>query len=166
MARYSVELLKKAAALKNYQWFDDGKPYLLNIVGIRRNNPVPNRFDDWLTLSFFNGREWKYFEWAATTDPGLYWLQNPSRVEGTAILKPGQSVNCWQLGLHQGKYEALVQRGPMTVLRDRNKDVVLDFDTPYEQTGLFGINCHRANETRESVQVDRWSAGCQVVAHR
>ena len=30
---------------------------------------------------------------------------------------------------------------------------------------MFGINIHRASATRESTQVDKWSAGCQVVAN-
>lgn len=165
MARYSMSLLQKAVASKNYKWFDDGKPYYLNIIGVRKNNPVPNRFDDYVTLSLFNGHEWKYFEWIATTDPGSYWLLNPGNVKGTAILKPGQYVDCWQLGLHQGKYEALVQRKPVTVLRDNNKNNLLDFQTLQTDTGLFGINIHRANEKVESTQVDRWSAGCQVIAN-
>ena len=29
--------------------------------------------------------------------------------------------------------------------------------------GFFGINIHRANSKRKSSQVDKWSAGCQVL---
>ena len=34
------------------------------------------------------------------------------------------------------------------------------------QTGLFGINIHRATKWggKKSSQVDKWSAGCQVIA--
>ena len=29
---------------------------------------------------------------------------------------------------------------------------------------MFGINIHRANKWGTSVQIDKWSAGCQVIA--
>ena len=34
------------------------------------------------------------------------------------------------------------------------------------QEGIFGINIHRATkyEGRKSTQIDKWSAGCQVIA--
>jgi len=84
-------------------------------------------------------------------------------VEGTAILKEGQHRGAWKLGKHKG-YEALVQRKEVTVIRDGNKDGILDLDSGYEETGFFGINHHRANAKNESTQVDKWSAGCQVTA--
>ena len=31
-------------------------------------------------------------------------------------------------------------------------------------TGYFGINIHRANEKGTSINVDKWSVGCQVIA--
>lgn len=35
-----------------------------------------------------------------------------------------------------------------------------------EDAGLFGINIHRANENHRSINVDKWSAGCQVLQNR
>jgi len=34
------------------------------------------------------------------------------------------------------------------------------------QEGIFGINIHRATkwEGKKSTQIDKWSAGCQVIA--
>jgi hypothetical protein len=52
-----------------------------------------------------------------------------------------------------------------TVYRDNNKDDILDMTVGSEEEGLFGINLHRANAKRESTQVDKWSAGCQVVGN-
>ena len=51
----------------------------------------------------------------------------------------------------------------MRVFRDPDRDDEHDFDVS-TQEGLFGINIHRANKSRRSAQVDRWSAGCQVFA--
>ena len=88
-------------------------------------------------------------------------LLNP---KGTAILVPGQYRGCWQIGLHNGKYEALVQKKPVSVYRDGNKDLIYDLDPKKIDKGVFGINIHRSNPYGESATVDNWSAGCQVFA--
>lgn len=79
---------------------------------------------------------------------------------GTAILMPGQYRGSHKLGLHRGKYEALVQKHPVRVYRDSNKDNKYDMNPAKAQTGLFGINIHKAGQN--STWVDNWSAGCQV----
>jgi hypothetical protein len=89
-------------------------------------------------------------------------LKNPLRKEGTAILKSGQYRGSHQLGLHQGKYQALTQKNPLPVFRDKDKDSEYDLIPESIQTGIFGINIHRSNPYTESELVDKWSAGCQV----
>ena len=134
----------------------------LNIIGIRSNSTKPDSFDDRILVICKNDAdEWQEWSWPATTDPGLYWLQNPMNVSGTAILKEGQWRGGWKLGLHKGK-RALVQIKPVTVYRDKNKDAVIDF-TKGENSGIFGLNIHRAG--LRSTKVDKWSAGCQVFAN-
>ena len=86
-------------------------------------------------------------------------------VNGTAILKAGQYRGSHKLGQHRGQYDALVQHRPVTVYRDTNKDDVFDMEPDTESSGYFGINIHRSNSSRESTQVDKWSAGCQVFAN-
>lgn len=81
-------------------------------------------------------------------------------VDGTAILKAGQWA--YKLGSHRG-YEALNQRGKVSVLRDYDRNAILDFKNGKEDTGYFGINIHRASATGSSTNVDKWSAGCQVI---
>lgn len=144
---------------------DDKKDFNLNLVGIRSAGNNVNTFDDLMTVFWkFNG-SWTLRIFPCTTDPGLYWLQNPENKLGTAIVKEGQYKDVWHIGLHQGKYKALVQQNPITVIRDANRDNVLDM-TGKEDTGIFGINCHRANENGKSIQIDRWSAGCTVLQNR
>jgi len=75
---------------------------------------------------------------------------------------PGQYVDAYQLGLHKGQYEALVQRKPVTVYRDNDKDETAE-EQGKEDTGLFGINIHRANPNAISSLIEKWSAGCQVL---
>jgi hypothetical protein len=43
-------------------------------------------------------------------------------------------------------------------------DEILDMSSDTIQEGFYGINIHRASTKRTSTQVDRWSAGCQVIA--
>jgi hypothetical protein len=141
------------------------RPFELNIVGIRSINTVPNNFDD--TVNVLYKREdgqWIYNSFKATTDPGTYWLKTFMNPEGTAILKPGQYKNSHRIGVHHGKYQALVQQNPVTVLRDDNRNDILDFNSIKEQTGIFGINIHRAHANGITEYVNDNSAGCQVLA--
>ncbi len=140
---------------------DEFKP---NIIGIRTADNNSNTFNDWVVLFYKNGSDWIYTNMKATTDPGLYWRHNPIFSKGTAILKPGQYIDCYSIGKHRGKYKALVQVKNVSVYRDKDQDAELDVTDVYIDTGLFGINIHRASTFSMSTQVDRWSAGCQVIA--
>jgi hypothetical protein len=82
--------------------------------------------------------------------------------KGTALLKPGQYIDSWKLGLHRGQYKALVQSKPITVFRDKDLDIIAE-ETAITDVGLFGINIHRANPNAISKFIDKWSAGCQVL---
>lgn len=162
---YSIGEVIDTLSEKGYAIFqNDDKPYNLNYVGIRDISGV-NSFNDVFIVFWKYKGQWSSIKWKGTTDPGTYWLQNPMNPHGTAILKEGQWRGCWKLGKHQGKYEALVQRKEVTVIRDGNKDNVLNLEAGYEDTGFFGINHHRANSKSESTQIDKWSAGCQVTAN-
>jgi hypothetical protein len=169
----TIEKIKEIFEKKNYKFFSLDKPYNLNIIGIRNINNIPNAFDDLIIVVYKDAnKKERLLQFQATTDPGLFWLQNPLNVDGTLILVPGQYSNCYQLGIHgrSGKdpYKALEQVGSMTYVRDADRDKILDFQLINDSTkivhGIFKTNIHRANENYESVQVDKWSAGCQVIA--
>ena len=142
------------------------RPFELNIIGVRSDSVTPNSFDDHIHV-FFNNAEGKAIQYTfpATTDPGTYWLKNPMNPQGTAILKEGQYINTWGMGMHRGKYIALVQNRPVTVLRDYDRNAVLDFLNGRPDTGMFGINIHRASENGTTKVVDHFSAGCQVFSN-
>lgn len=148
---------------KGYKVFTTDAGFDLNIVGIRTKELQANRFDDFMTVFYRMHGEWIFNAFKCTTDPGAYWLENPMSEMGTAILKEGQYRRGYRLGKHRGKYTALVQNNPVTVIRDANRDRVLDLTSGREETGSFGINIHRASDRHESIQVDNWSAGCQVL---
>ena len=87
-------------------------------------------------------------------------------LENVRVLKPGQYRGSHKLRLHSGKYLALGQKEPVTVYRDNNRNDMYEFDESTCDTGVFGINIHRATARThgESIRVDKWSAGCQVIA--
>jgi hypothetical protein len=166
--KFSADKIKKAVEGKGYKWFTGGD-YNLNIVGVRNsdtNGAVTNKFDDMITLTYEVGGVLKYHEFDATTDPGSHWEKNLLNEDGVAILCPGQYRGSHTIGLHQGKYEALKQQKPVKVYRDNNKDGKYDMLEENIKEGIFGINIHRAtaNEGGKSTQIDKWSAGCQVIA--
>lgn len=142
------------------------RPFELNIAGVRNAPAQPNHFDD--SIHVFYKREdgaWIIHSFAATTDPGTYWLRKPMNLNGTAILKPGQYKDSHRIGIHRGKYQALVQQNPVTVIRDADKDDWPDFNSGKEETGVFGINIHRAHAKGITLNVNDNSAGCQVLAN-
>lgn len=159
--RKNIRALIALMRRKGYVIYD--KPYQLNIVGVRNDSTTPNSFDD--TMYIFwkdDAGKWQGKFYNITTDPGTYWLNNPENPQGTAILKEGQYINSHQIGLHRGNYKALTQKNPVTVLRDYDRNAVLDFVNGKEDTGLFGINIHRASATGTTKTIDKYSAGCQV----
>lgn len=160
----TIHTLLHTLRYKKYRIYDAEDGFELNIVGVRTHGRLANQFDDYLTVFYRASGQWILNVFPATTDPGAYWLLNPSSRLGTAILKEGQYHRAYQLGKHQNRYRALVQRAEVTVLRDGNRDRTLDLDDAEEETGWFGINIHRASARNRSIDVDRWSAGCQVVA--
>ena len=160
---YTREQIEAAVKSKGYVWFDDAanKGYDVNIVGVRNSSTgtkVTNVFDDNLTISFKENGEWKFFIWAATTDPGKKGVMEFHNKDGVARLVPNQYRGSHTIRLHQGKYEALGQAKNVKVYRDANKD--LNYDENKITEGLYGINIHKAGQ--DSTWVENWSEGCQV----
>lgn len=158
--------VEKAVKSKGYKWFENGD-YNLNIVGIRNsstNNEITNKFDDLITVSYKIEGIWYFHQWEATTDPGLHWAENLLNKEGVAILVPGQYRGSHAIGRHRN-YTALRQQKPLKVYRDKDKDKEYDLIEENIQEGIYYINIHRANAWSTSTQIDKWSAGCQVIAN-
>lgn len=152
MKKYTVEELKTKFKESNYQWFD------FHIIGIRSKANLPNKFDDLIGIVNKDTITW----YTCTTNPGTFWLENPSNKLGTALLVPNQYIDTYGLGLHQNKYEALKQYKEVEVYRDADKDKIAE-ETNTIDKGLFGINIHHAGTA--STNIDKWSAGCQVIAN-
>lgn len=156
-------LSRVKAILSDYGYELNTKPYQLNIVGLRSKSTEANSFDDEIHV-FYKKQDgkWNYHVYPATTDPGTFWLSNPSYEQGTAILSQGQYKNAYAIGMHKGLYSALVQMQPVTVIRDYDRDSLLDFYNGKSETGNFGINIHRAESSGATKLINKYSAGCQV----
>lgn len=152
MKQYTIDELKQEFKKHNYEFPQ------FHLVGIRSKANKPNEFDDLIAVIDNNQISW----YTCTTNPGTHWLLNLLNPKGAALLKPGQWKDSWQVGLHQGKYQALTQCKPITVFRDGNKNNIAE-ESKVTETGIFGINIHRANEKLVSKLIDKWSAGCQVL---
>ena len=166
--KFNREQIKEALSRKGHRYFESGE-YNVNIVGVRNSdtaNKVTNAFDDTITVSYKVDGVWQYHEFACTTDPGTHWVENIMNSDGVAILKPGQYSKSHKIRKHQGRYEALGQQNPVAVYRDDNRDDIYNLNKENVQIGLFGINIHRATKYagKKSSQINKWSAGCQVIA--
>lgn len=136
---------------------EEGEPYNLNIVGVRNKFSRVNHFDDSINIYYEGEHEWVHKEYQATTYPGIPSLLKPVNFKGSAILMPGQYS--YKKGKHKGKYEALVQDGPVTVYRDNTKDLI--YNLVNTESGYFGINIHKASFGAKLVGPE--SYGCQVI---
>jgi hypothetical protein len=156
--------LKEVISSVQEQGFElDKRPFKLNVVGIRNlADTMPDEFQDEIAYFYFDNNGNPVGNVArGTTSPSVYFLKNPMNLSGTAILKQGQYKDAYSIGLHRGKYSALVQVKPVTVIRDKDRNSYLDFfsDT---QSGLFGINIHKATRKNNEAVIGQDSAGCQV----
>lgn len=154
------EFLKEMEERGHLVYTSQERPFNLNIVGIRNRIGRPNYYEDTISVYYLNEiGKWIVHHFLATTRPGLPSLLNPSNPKGAAILAAGQYVSAWHIGLHKGRYPALVQSEPVKVFRDNNKDAMFNKINP--EWGLFGINIHKASFYSRVVGQD--SAGCQVI---
>jgi hypothetical protein len=159
---YTKEQIEKAVKSKGYVWFNGCKDYDVNVVGVRNSSTlskVTNLFDDKITLSYKVNGEWFFHSWDATTEPGKKGVMQFHNSGGVARLVPNQYRGAYAVSMHRGKYQALCQRlKNVTVWRDKNRD--MNFDEIIQDTGMFGINIHKAGTV--SNFVENWSEGCQV----
>lgn len=158
---FTREQIEKAVKAKGYKYFENGD-YNVNIIGIRNNLPgkkVTNVFDDWLSISFKVNGVWQFYIWNATTDPGKAPQLLGNNGTGTARVVPGQYPGSHFIRKHQGKYDALCQKGHLRLYRDANKDLIYD-ESKITDSYNDGINIHKAG--RDSTWIDHWSHGCQV----
>lgn len=142
----------------------DKSPFKLNLIGVRNSNAINQQnFDDQIAYFYYDDKGRLNGKVApATTDPSTAWLKDPMNTKGAAVLKSGEYKDAYALGKHRNQYEALVQVKPVTVIRDNDRDALINY-LASTQTGLFGINIHKSSKGKNNEDIiGRDSAGCQV----
>lgn len=154
--KLSLSTIQRTFDKLGYVFFSLDKPYNFNLVGIRSNNIESDDFDD-IIYCVYKDNNGVLVEHIieATTDPGLYYLMNPLTTGGTAILCEGQHRGAFQLGLHKGQYKALVQLIPLPVIRDFNKDGILDFNEP-TAAEFDKVECVSGRDLQGNVNKNYW----------
>jgi hypothetical protein len=158
--------MKKSITYDFLKSLYDGKGYPLNdhtinVFGFRSKDLTADKWNDALGI-ICPGREILCF--SGTTDPGASPLSKTEGVntKGIFILQPGFYDNCWQKGMHKGKYKALVQFGsPFKGWRDNNHDGKLDLSGK-TYTDVQGLNFHTTRWDKQVMRVGDFSEGCQV----
>jgi hypothetical protein len=168
MRQISHEEIAVTMQLKGFPVHSHKEPWMLNIIGIRSNDQTPETFDDAIIFFRYDGLKWDWMQCDGTTDPGLYYLKNPLRSDGTIIMMPGHYPNLYKRGHHKSE-EAFRQIGSAMYIRDNNKDGYLDLalmnvpGKPFVADNVY-TNLHDAHEQYKLEKIGKYSAGCQVVA--
>ena len=161
------EQFRKALESKGYAFFglENKAAYNINIVGVRSDEDIFNKFDDALVVIYRDTKKnWEVRSYSITTDPGKIWLEKPMNSKGCAVLVPNQYRGVYKIDGHgKTRYPALCQRlGEVEVYRDSDLNNEIDRDAGTIDKGMFGINIHRSRKTGEADLVNSYSAGCQV----
>ena len=174
-AATTIELGNPEAVIQDLQNLFTQKGYVwdpeFNLVGIRSLPQVNNKFTDYLVVTFVQNGVSRVYRMIMTTVPGYDRGQTIFYgTQGRAVMKEGQYIDAYGVGLHAGKYTALVNRDGKRYpdfFRDVNGDGILDISSPpsvLNENKLVGLNIHstRFNSSPFS-NVYNWSEGCQVI---
>lgn len=134
MKQYTTSDIKNQMVSLGHKW-----PAGIHIVGIRALKEIDDTFCDQL-ICFSPNQE--PIQGVGTTVPSRVYLIKPMNPKGSAIVKDGQYIDSHEVGLHNG-YKALIQRRPITVFRDSNRDAIINMNPGTEDTGLFNIDIHK-----------------------
>ena len=150
----AIKLLYKA---HGYEFVNGINPF-----GIRAKDRTVDKWNDILGIATPNA----VIAVSGTTDPGASPLSKTEGVNknGIFILHAGFYKNCWQKGMHKGKYRALVQfgQGIFKGYRDSDKDGNLDFSGK-TWDDVQGLNFHTTRWDKQVIRVGDFSEACQVV---
>lgn len=167
MVNFTREHLRAVVEGKGYKFFDGGKAYNLNLIGIRRTGIGNDEFNDLLTVTYKDEMmNWHCRIFGCTTEPGAYYLLNPlPGTGGTAIMLEDQYDGLYMLGKHKGQ-DALEQKGKAVYVRDSDLNNQPNISPAAKRiVANLKTNIHRATNGIKSIRIGRWSAGCQVLSN-
>jgi hypothetical protein len=97
----------------------------------------------------------------ATAKPGIAWIKSSTyrgSTKGCPTVQPGQYP--YKRGMHR-THRAMVQAGPVCVIRDLDQDCKLEVSDLVDYPYGTGINIHASSDTANVVGWN--SSGCQVI---
>ena len=157
---WKPKILTKIQEKYGFMVFDDG-PYDLNIIAVRNLENNANQYDDKLHVCYLSeDGHWREDIFQVSTDPGRYWLEKEDYKACAVYAHPQQARGAYKVGMHRGKYEALVQWRPVLYWRDENKDEKADYGGEVFKDTI-GLNIHRSS-IHDSDEINKYSAGCIV----
>jgi hypothetical protein len=157
---WKPEILTKIQEEYGFMVFDDGA-YDLNIIAVRNLQNNANQYDDKLHVCYLSeDGHWREDIFQVSTDAGRYWLEKEDYKACAVYAHPQQARGAYKVGMHRGKYEALVQWRPVLYWRDGNKDSKADYGGEVFKDTI-GLNIHRSS-IHDSDEVNKYSAGCIV----
>lgn len=164
---YAKRVIKYMETLGYEIYRDPGEINIVYVEGAdldgTPNDDKGDRFNDLcLLIRFENGEPVIIHRSVCTTEPGYAATIAASALKlgGVARVQLTQYKNCWQMGTHKsGTHPALVQRAPMLVHRDLNKDGKRIGD---KLLPAWGINQHGTKPGFIAKLVGMWSQGCLV----
>jgi len=163
MFKPTIRQVKKVLAQKNYQFFEGGKSYKLNIIGIRSASLRTDIFNETLMVIFEDELEEQIVVYyPCTTKAGLYYLKNPLHPDGCAITAEGQYIDAFIKRIHNKSYDALCQDRAIDFYRDANKNEKAELLGKL-LTGRIGLNIHREDINKVAQKIGKYSAGCCVI---
>ena len=163
MFKPTIRQIKKVFAEKGYVFYEGGKSYKLNIIGIRSASLRTDIFNDTLMVIFEDelGEQLPVY-YPCTTKPGLHYLKNPLHPDGCAITAEGQYVDAFIKRRHNNSYFALCQDKDINFYRDPNKNELAELLGKL-RSGRIGLNIHREAIDKVTQKVGKYSAGCCVI---
>ena len=134
-----------------------GELNILYVEGVDADGtPNADRLNEWNDRRLLLDHNLEIIgNWAATTEPGRKYTNQPLHPMGAFRIAFGQ-YKAWRVGVHKN-HEALVQAAAVKGHRDKDKDGFRTGDPVV--TGIFGINQHWGGD---AALVGGWSAGCLV----
>lgn len=110
-------------------FYDAARGLNVNIGVVRSSDMNAGTYNDIEFIMYERYGLWSIEYYAITADPSLETLKSLPNSTGAAIIREGQ-WSCWTLGYHKNDktHRALVQTSPIEVIRDFDKDSILDAD--------------------------------------
>ena len=137
MIRYSIDEPPVITRSMELGFSTFKRKYDLNLIVCRNTIERPDTFQDTMHVVYHDGQKWIEYIYPCTSHAGLYYLQNPSRSAGVAILKHDhQYRSSFTIGMRSSGYECLERnstrsdsccasrRGPFSLSEVRRKGLV------------------------------------------